>query len=35
MPWWLWAIIIVIVVTLIVTVIERRGISESFRCRRM
>ncbi|MCW2632945.1 MAG: hypothetical protein JWR88_1907 [Pseudonocardia sp.] len=35
MSWWLWAIVAVVVVVVIVAIIERRGISESIRRRRM
>jgi hypothetical protein len=35
MSWWLWAIVAIVVVVVIVAIIERRGISESIRRRRM
>ncbi len=35
MPWWVWTIIIVVGVIAVIALIERRGITESIRRRRM
>ncbi len=35
MAWWLWVLVAIVVVVVIVAIIERRGIRESIRRRRM
>lgn len=35
MAWWAWVLVAIVVVVVLVAIVERRGISESIRRRRM